>query len=105
MDADELAERPHERLRRMLDRAGLSNREVAESLEVATETVSRWRSGQSEMRGREMRALIKLLAARGITVTEEWIRFADLKQAQGTPVEEPAKAADVPPVRKRAAGQ
>ena len=72
---DELAERPYERLRRMLDRAGLSNRAVADSLEVAPETVSRWRSGQAEPRGRDVRALVALLATRGIAVTERWIGF------------------------------
>lgn len=107
MEIDDLAERPHERLRRMLDRAGLTNGEVSKSLEVATETVSRWRSGPSLPRGRDLRALIALMATRGIVVTEAWIRFADLQQAKGQAVteEEPGQAADDSQPRKRAAGQ
>lgn len=69
----DLTELPHERLRRMLDRAELSNREVAEALEVAPETVSRWRSGQSEMRRRDLRAIVTLLGTRGVSITTDWV--------------------------------
>lgn len=84
---DELAERSYERLRRMLDRAGLSNREVADKLEVAPETVSRWRSGQQEARGRDLRAIIALLAAHGIVVSEQWLRTGIASaELEGAPV-------------------
>lgn len=85
--ADELAERPYERLRRMLDRAELSNGEVAASIEVAPETVSRWRSGQQDMRPRDLRAIIALLATRGIVVTEDWVRTGGARAPGETPGE------------------
>ena len=74
-DDAELEELPHERLRRMLDRAGLTNREVATRTSVAPETVSRWRSGVQAISDPELSILLAMLRERGISLTPGWVRY------------------------------
>jgi DNA-binding transcriptional regulator YiaG len=91
IDERELEERPHERLRRMLDRAKLSNQSVAKSLGVVPETVSRWRSGGQAIDDPALKAVIALLATRGVQVTMGWMRYGEVpkapRSAQPTPVD------------------
>ena len=75
IDGWAISELPHQRLRRMLDTAQLSNADVAEWTGAREETVSRWKTGAQEPDERYMAALIQLLKTRDVRVTVEWMRF------------------------------
>lgn len=78
MDVGDLAERLHERLSRMLDRAKLSNGAVALALDVTPESVSRWRKGKHAISDAELEQIVDLLAKRGVRVTMGWMRYGEV---------------------------
>jgi DNA-binding transcriptional regulator YiaG len=90
IDEAVLAELPHERLRRMLDRAGLKNPDVASELGVVTETVSRWRSGVQAIDDPALLAIVRLLADRGIVVTAGWMRYGEVTEVRRVAETSPA---------------
>lgn len=65
----------------MLDRAKLSNGDVADALGVAVETVSRWRKGATMIDDDSLRRVVALLADRGIRVTMGWMRYGEIAAA------------------------
>jgi transcriptional regulator with XRE-family HTH domain len=77
-DSPDLTERWYERLRRMLDRAGISNPALAARAGVTNESVSRWRSGKQAIADAELRVVIAMLAEAGIHVTIGWMRYGEV---------------------------
>lgn len=76
-DREVLDERPHERLRRLLDRADIGNAEAAELLGVAEETVSRWRNGRQAPDDDVLEKFVAIFAERGIVVSVGWIWYGE----------------------------
>lgn len=78
MNPSELEERPYERLRRMLDRAGITNKDLAARTGAANETISRWRSGVQAISDDDLSVVIDMLNERGVSVTRGWIRYGEV---------------------------
>ena len=78
IDGWAIVELPHQRLRRMLESAGLSNGDVADALGVTSETVSQWRKGSQEPDDFSMDCIVELLESRDVRVTPEWMRYGEI---------------------------